>query len=139
MDPAPEASALVPPTPAPAPGPLATPSVTKTRAASAAAPDGIGDYGVWSRLCDCESGKWDRHGNPIPGSGRWDYHEGYYEGGLHFAPSTWDGYRPPDYPDHAADATAEQQIEVGKRVLRVQGPGAWPVCSKTVGLTRAAA
>lgn len=43
-DPAPETPAPVPPTSAPTPEPLATPHVTKTRAASAAAPDGTGDY-----------------------------------------------------------------------------------------------
>ena len=34
-------------------------------------------------------------------------------------------------------ATPEQQVEIAQKVLRVQGPGAWPVCSRRAGLTTA--
>lgn len=32
-------------------------------------------------------------------------------------------------------ATPEQQVEIAQKVLEGQGPGAWPVCSVTAGLT----
>lgn len=88
---------------------------------------------IWDRLADCESGEWDRHGRPIPGTRRWDDRRGGYEGGLHFAPGTWDGFRPADFPDAAYLASREQQIAVAHRVLAAQGWGAWPVCSRKVG------
>lgn len=89
---------------------------------------------MWARLADCESGAWDRYKNPIPGSRRWDDRRGGYEGGLHFAPSTWDANRAPDMPSSAADADAIQQVWVGERVLVRQGARAWPVCSRKVGM-----
>jgi hypothetical protein len=95
----------------------------------------------WDRLADCEAGDWDANGQPIPGTARWDYgidfaHEGYeqFQGGLNFHPGTWDAFRDPDMPDHAGNATREQEIVVGERVLAAQGWGAWPVCSEMIGL-----
>jgi resuscitation-promoting factor RpfB len=96
---------------------------------------------VWDDLADCESGDWDRDGDPIPGTARWDYglefaHEGFelFEGGLNFHPDTWDEFRDPQMPDHAGHADREQEIVVGERVLEAQGWGAWPVCSEMLGL-----
>lgn len=88
----------------------------------------------WDRLADCESGDWDRNRNPIPGTARWDDNRGGYEGGVHFAPSTWDAHRDADMPEAAYLATREQQIVVAERVLAAQGPGAWPVCSYKAGM-----
>ena len=96
----------------------------------------------WDRLAECESGEWVNGGESfIEGSARWDYginfvHEGYeqFQGGLNFHPGTWDAYRDPDMPDHAGNATREQEIIVGERVLADQGWQAWPRCSKMVGL-----
>jgi resuscitation-promoting factor RpfA len=88
---------------------------------------------VWARLGDCESGEWDRYGRPIPGSARWDDRRGYHEGGLHFAPSTWDAYRDPRMPGHAGYAHVWDQVWVAERVLAAQGWGAWPVCSRKLG------
>jgi hypothetical protein len=96
----------------------------------------------WDRLADCESGEWvDGGASFVEGSARWDYgidfaHEGYeqFEGGLNFAAGTWDAFRDPDMPDHAGNATREQQIVVAERVLAEQGWGAWPRCSEMVGL-----
>lgn len=92
---------------------------------------------VWDRLAFCEStGHWDygRPGGYSDGDG--------YEGGLNFAPGTWDSYAPDGYPSAAYDATREQQIVVAIRVrdgvpaehLSAQGWGAWPACSAKLGL-----
>jgi hypothetical protein len=94
---------------------------------------------VWDRLADCESGDRDRSGNPIPGSARWDYgltfsHGDIYEGGPNFHPRTWDTFKDADMPGHAGQATRVQQIAVAERVLAAQGWGAWPVCSRMLGL-----
>jgi resuscitation-promoting factor RpfB len=96
----------------------------------------------WDRLAECESGEWVNGGESfIEGSARWDYginftHEGYeqFQGGLNFHPGTWDAYRDPGMPDHAGNATREQEIVVGERVLADQGWQAWPRCSRMVGL-----
>jgi hypothetical protein len=96
----------------------------------------------WDRLADCESGDWvDGGASFVEGSARWDYgidfaHEGYeqFQGGLNFEAGTWDAFRDPDMPDHAGNATREQEIVVAERVLAEQGWGAWPRCSEMVGL-----
>ncbi len=80
-------------------------------------------YGVWDRVAECEAG------------GDWGYHgDSGFEGGLQFHPGTWDGYKPAGFPDHAGDATRDQQIMVAERVLADQGWGAWPACSSRLGL-----
>ena len=82
----------------------------------------VTDIGVWDRLAACESG------------GRWDIHNSVHEGGLQFALSTWDAYRPAGFPPRAWQATREQQITVAERVLAAQGWKAWPTCSRRLGL-----
>lgn len=100
----------------------------------------------WGALADCESGEWDRHGDPIPNSRRWDYgapgafeRPGYaFDGGLNFAASTWSwvagdlGYLEA-YP-YAYEAPATVQVEVAQETQRRQGWGAWPICSQKIGL-----
>ena len=95
-----------PPPPAPAPKQAASSSTGTS---------------IWDALARCESG------------GNWSY-RGTYHGGLQFHPSTWSAHKPSGYPTYAYEATREQQIEVGKRVQRSQGWGAWPHCSRVVGL-----
>jgi len=77
-------------------------------------------YGTWDRLAQCEAtGDWSANtGN------------GFY-GGLQFTLGTWRAYGGVGMPN---DASREQQIAVGERVLAGQGPGAWPVCSYKAGL-----
>lgn len=78
---------------------------------------------VWSQVAACESNR------------RWHLNSGNgYSGGLQFTPETWDAFRPDHYPDDAWRATALQQVQVAVRVLEVQGPSAWPVCSQKAGL-----
>lgn len=92
--------------------------------------------GEFLALADCESGRWDRHGDPIPGTARWDLPPGehVFEGGLQFHPDTWDWLRDPTMPDSAHDATRAEQVTVAARVLQRQGWAAWPVCSRKIGL-----
>lgn len=77
---------------------------------------------VWLNLAECESNR------------TWDF-RGLHFGGLQFTAATWSAFAPDHYPASAADATPLQEVAVAKRVLAVQGPGAWPVCSKVAGLT----
>ena len=79
---------------------------------------------VWDRVAQCESG-----GNWAINTGN-----GYY-GGLQFSSSTWKGFGGQRYASTANLASKSQQIEIAQAVLRVQGPGAWPVCSVRAGLT----
>lgn len=126
-----------------------TPSTTTTTAEPAPTPAIVepADW-PWGTLADCESGTWTPHtaDHPhgvIPGTRHWDDRRGGYEGGLHFAPSTWDAYRPPHMPANAADATPADQITVairvrdgvpGRRDLTPQGWAAWPSCSTRIGV-----
>lgn len=80
---------------------------------------------TWDKVAECES------------SGRWNLHTGNgYYGGLQFSQSTWTAYRLSGYPARADQATKAQQITVAERVLRAQGPGAWPTCGPRAGLSR---
>ena len=79
--------------------------------------------GVWDRLAECESGQdWGYNG----GSG--------YDGGLQFLPATWRAYGGGDFAQFAYQASREQQITVAERVLDDVGWGAWPACSRKLGL-----
>ncbi len=78
---------------------------------------------VWDSLAQCES------------SGDWAADTGNgYAGGLQFAPGTWFAYGGTLYASTAAEATRAEQIVVARRVLSVQGWGAWPACSAKLGL-----
>lgn len=92
-----------------------------------AAPATAAPYdGVWDRVASCESSQ--------------DWHidtgNGYY-GGLQFSSGTWLGFGGGKYAARADLASRAQQIEVARRVLAGQGPGAWPVCGPRAGLTQA--
>ncbi|GAB3871677.1 transglycosylase family protein [Terrabacter terrigena] len=81
---------------------------------------------VWDRVAACES------------SGNWSINTGNgFYGGLQFVQSTWVGYGGRAFAPRADLATKAEQIAIAQRVLASQGPGAWPVCSKRAGLTRA--
>lgn len=87
--------------------------------------DAAGKYRVWDRVAHCES------------TDNWhiDTGNGFY-GGLQFSSSTWGAYGGHKYANQADNATRVEQIEVARRVLAAQGPGAWPVCGPNAGLTR---
>jgi hypothetical protein len=87
----------------------------------AAQPAEAASMSAWNKLASCESG------------GRWhiDTGNGYY-GGLQFSKSTWRAHG--GGSGNPARASKAKQIKVGERVRASQGWGAWPVCSRKVGL-----
>ncbi|WP_307781353.1 transglycosylase family protein [Agilicoccus flavus] len=92
----------------------------------ATAPTASAAGGVWDRVAACESG-----GNWSIATGN-----GYY-GGLQFSASSWRAAGGTRYASLPHRASKGQQIAAAQQLLRQQGPGAWPVCSKKAGLTRA--
>ncbi|MER5748512.1 transglycosylase family protein [Streptomyces sp. NPDC002088] len=83
------------------------------------------DVDTWNKVAACES------------SDNWSINTGNgYYGGLQFTQSTWEAYGGTAYARRADLATKDQQIAVAEKVLKGQGPGAWPVCSVRAGLTR---
>ncbi|MFF3160155.1 transglycosylase family protein [Streptomyces sp. NPDC057910] len=80
---------------------------------------------VWDRVAACESGN------------NWATNTGNgFHGGLQFTKSTWKEFGGGKYAPLAHEATRGQQIEIAERVLKAQGPKAWPVCAVKAGLTR---
>ncbi|MER5935209.1 transglycosylase family protein [Streptomyces sp. NPDC002054] len=81
---------------------------------------------IWNKVATCES------------TNNWHINTGNgYYGGLQFSQSTWRAFGGTAYAPRADLATKDQQIAVAEKVLKGQGPQAWPVCSKKAGLTRA--
>ncbi|MGW1024644.1 transglycosylase family protein [Streptomyces sp. NPDC002577] len=84
------------------------------------------DVDTWNKVAACES------------SSDWAVNTGNgYYGGLQFSQSTWEAYGGRAYAPRADQATEQQQIAVAEKVLKGQGPDAWPVCSVRAGLSRA--
>ncbi|MFB9732915.1 transglycosylase family protein [Ornithinimicrobium kibberense] len=106
-------------------GRLTLAGATSVSAMGMAAPTAAADdHNVWDRVADCES------------SGNWSINTGNgFYGGLQFWHPTWTGFGGGEFAPYAHQATKLQQITVAQRVLKVQGPGAWPVCSVRAGLT----
>ncbi|MEO7267765.1 MAG: transglycosylase family protein [Knoellia sp.] len=105
---------------------VAVTSVAAVGGAAAMAQPASAGGTVWDRVAACESG------------GNWSINTGNgYYGGLQFSYSTWKGFGGQRYATTANKASKGQQIEIAQKVLKVQGPGAWPVCSVRAGLTRA--
>jgi len=107
----------LPPPPAPgAPGAAAGPDFAPYDCAE--------DQWPWGCIAECES------------SGRWDANTGNgFYGGLQFWQGTWEDHGGLAYAPRADLATRQEQIKVAEEVLRTQGWGAWPVCSKRYGLS----
>jgi hypothetical protein len=83
---------------------------------------------VWRSLAMCESG--------MSGSPRWDYNgSSGFDGGIQFLPQTWTAFKPDSFPRYAFQATPYEQITVGKLVAEVQGAGAWPSCTSSLGIS----
>ncbi|MFK4069094.1 transglycosylase family protein [Streptomyces sp. NPDC029674] len=81
--------------------------------------------GRWHCLAECES------------NGRWQTNTGNgFYGGLQFRQPTWEAFGGLKYAPRADLATKEEQIKVAEKVVRIQGWGAWPACSKKVGMER---
>jgi murein DD-endopeptidase MepM/ murein hydrolase activator NlpD len=80
---------------------------------------------TWDKVAECES------------TSNWSINTGNgFFGGLQFTQSTWEAFGGTEYAERADLATKEQQIAIAEKVLAVQGPGAWPVCSVKAGLTK---
>ena len=98
---------------------VATATVGVVLAPSAAHAD------VWDSVAACEAG------------GNWHINTGNgFYGGLQFTQSSWLAAGGGAYASRADLASREAQIAVARRLLAMQGPGAWPVCSARAGLTR---
>ncbi|PJM98423.1 peptidase [Streptomyces sp. CB01201] len=83
---------------------------------------------VWNKVAACES------------TGNWHINTGNgFYGGLQFTQSTWEAYGGRQYAARADLASRDQQIAIAEKVLKGQGPGAWPVCSGEAGLSRGGA
>ncbi|WKV76062.1 transglycosylase family protein [Streptomyces sp. PCS3-D2] len=80
---------------------------------------------TWNEVAACESAN----------NWRTNTGNGYY-GGLQFSQSTWRAFGGTAHAPRADLATKEQQIAVAEKVLKGQGPQAWPHCGKGAGLTR---
>ncbi|MCP3938438.1 MAG: transglycosylase family protein [Actinomycetia bacterium] len=75
---------------------------------------------IWDALARCES------------NGRWDINTGNgYYGGIQFSPSSWWSVGGEGYPHQAS---REEQIYRGELLLDIQGWGAWPGCTRKLGL-----
>ncbi|MFI0988472.1 transglycosylase family protein [Streptomyces exfoliatus] len=80
---------------------------------------------VWEKVAACES------------TSHWSINTGNgYFGGLQFSQSTWERYGGTHYAPRADQASKDQQIAIAERVLKGQGPGAWPSCGPRAGLAR---
>jgi ferric-dicitrate binding protein FerR (iron transport regulator) len=76
--------------------------------------------GVWDRLAQCESG------------GNWSINTGNgYYGGLQFGMTAWRATGGSGRPDQNS---REEQIRRAEILLDMQGWGAWPACSRRLGL-----
>ncbi|WP_128436913.1 transglycosylase family protein [Streptomyces cyaneus] len=81
------------------------------------------DQWPWGCVAKCESG----------GNWRINTGNGHY-GGLQFSQSTWEGFGGAKYAPRADLATRKEQITIARKVVAVQGWGAWPQCSRRYGL-----
>lgn len=96
---------------------------TLTAGSASAAP-----VSTWDKVAACES------------TNNWAINTGNgFYGGLQFTSSTWAEFGGKQYAPQANQATKAQQIAIAEKVLAVQGPGAWPVCSVKAGLTKGGA
>ena len=82
--------------------------------------------GVWDMLARCEA------------TGNWSINTGNgYYGGLQFDRRTWLAYDGDQYAPLPHQASREEQIAVAERVRADRGGfGAWPACSRKLGLPR---
>ncbi|WP_072690920.1 transglycosylase family protein [Rhodococcus marinonascens] len=98
---------------------VAVPLGLSTGTASASSSSGSWSHN-WDAVAQCES------------SGDWsiDTGNGYF-GGLQFSPVTWAEHGGRGLPSEASRA---EQIRIAERVLKTQGPGAWPVCGKYLNM-----
>jgi uncharacterized protein YabE (DUF348 family) len=95
---------------------VGTKKTTTSKSSGSSTPSGS----VWDKLAKCESG------------GNWSINTGNgYYGGLQFSLSTWRAYGGSGLP---SNASRERQIAIAKKLQADAGWGAWPACSRKLGL-----
>jgi LysM repeat protein len=95
-------------------------SSTRHRSSSSGSSGSVAGGSVWDRLAQCESG------------GNWSINTGNgFYGGLQFTQSSWRAAGGSGSPQNASRS---EQIRVAQNLQRMQGWGAWPTCSRKVGL-----
>ncbi|KPI14735.1 Transglycosylase-like domain protein [Actinobacteria bacterium OV450] len=95
---------------------LAAPLLTTTTASAAS-------VSTWDKVAQCEA------------SGNWSINTGNgYYGGLQISMSTWRAFGGTQYASRPDQATKQQQILTGEKILAGQGQGAWPSCGPAAGL-----
>ncbi|MEV4944319.1 FG-GAP-like repeat-containing protein [Streptomyces sp. NPDC053755] len=78
---------------------------------------------TWEKLAECESG------------GNWSINTGNgYYGGLQFSLATWQSIGGTQYAAYPHQATKNEQILMGEKLLDAAGENQWPVCGPQVGL-----
>jgi resuscitation-promoting factor RpfB len=84
----------------------------------------IDDGSVWDKIAKCEA------------TGNWAINTGNgYYGGLQFDAGTWRAYGGTSYAPLPHQASREEQIAVASKVRDDRGGyGAWPACSRKLGL-----
>jgi hypothetical protein len=93
---------------------------TRHRSSSASRSGTVASGSVWDRIAQCESG------------GNWSINTGNgYYGGLQFTQSSWRAAGGSGSPQNASRS---EQIRVAQNLQKMQGWGAWPVCSRHAGV-----
>jgi uncharacterized protein YabE (DUF348 family) len=104
----------------PAPAPAPAPARASGGSSSGDSAPAVAGGSVWDRLAQCEAG------------GNWSINTGNgYYGGLQFSASSWRAVGGSGLPHQAS---REQQIAMGEKLRAAQGWGAWPSCSRKLGL-----
>lgn len=89
-----------------------------------AAPAHAASDHTWNRLAQCESG------------GNWKINTGNgYYGGVQFSLGSWRAVGGDRYAHRPDLASRAQQVAAAERLLDIQGWGAWPACSRKLGLS----
>ena len=108
------------PAPAPKPAPAASSAPAASGGSSSAPAPAVSSGSNWDRLAQCEAG------------GNWSINTGNgYYGGLQFSASSWKAMGGTGLPHQAS---RETQIAMGEKLKAAQGWGAWPSCSRKLGL-----
>ncbi|HEY8985524.1 MAG TPA: transglycosylase family protein [Streptomyces sp.] len=104
---------------------IAIPLLGASGASAADNPVGVEGTTVWDKVAGCETDNaWDEN----TGSGQF--------GGLHIKLEDWKKYGGLTYAERPDLASRGEQIAIGQKILADQGPGVWPVCALTSGLTK---
>jgi hypothetical protein len=102
---------------------LVTLGLSATGVTGLTTPAGAASDSTWNRLAGCESG------------GRWHINTGNgYYGGLQFSLGSWRAVGGTRYAPRPDLASRRQQVAAAERLLDIQGWGAWPACSRKLGL-----